>query len=261
MKQQNTFILKNINPSLLDAKYNFLKQDNVKDGKCPDNKTRLLDLQLQTRQENNHFSFLDESKKDHQCVVTMKKYISNEVLPNNTMVHCFWCRHDFPYKPIGCPIQYIPHRMIKKYHSEITKDVYVLRENITMNQLEDLKSSNVDSSTSVDIQSRDYYLMDGMFCSFNCCLSFIKNCDSKDPLYYNSETYLNKIYFDIFGNDSSPLVPAPSWRLLKNYGGHMTIEEYRKNFYKVDYFDVDNIICPFPNNRPVGFLFEKQVRL
>jgi hypothetical protein len=253
MTKAVTFILK-VQPALLDQKYNFLSKTEEK---CPDNKTRLLDLQNQNRNENNHFSFLDESKKDHQCVVTMKKYITQETLPTSTMVHCFWCRHSFTYKPIGCPIEYIPNRIIKKYHSEITKDIYVLRENVTSSQLKDVKP---EDPSEIQVQNRDYYLMDGLFCSFNCCLSFIKD-HSSEALYHNSETYLNKIYYDIFGTSASKLICAPSWRLLKDYGGHMTIDEYRKNFYKVDFFDVDNIICPFPNSKPVGFLFEKQIRL
>ena len=74
MTKALTFILKGIQPVILDEKY--IKQP---DDKYPDNKTRLLDLQNQNRYENNHFSFLDESKKNHQCIVTMKKYISQEV--------------------------------------------------------------------------------------------------------------------------------------------------------------------------------------
>lgn len=258
MKRSASFVLKGINPSALDEKYNLaeMKSSSLSSAML-DNKTRLLDLQMQNRHDSNHFSFLDESKKDHQCVVTMKKYISQETLPESTMVHCFWCRHDFTYKPIGCPVEYIPHRMIKKYHSEITKDVYVLRENVTSAQLRELLP---DENSHVQIQNRDYYLIDGVFCSFNCCLAFIK-MNANEPLYHNSENYIKKMYYDIFGPNAAPLVPAPSWRLLKNYGGHMTIEEYRKNFYKVDFFDVDNIICPFPNAKPIGFLFEKQIRL
>jgi hypothetical protein len=250
MTRARSFVLKNIDPVELNTKYNFTNDTR----KCPDNKTRLLDLQIQNRHDK-HFSFLDESKKDHQCVVTMKNMIGDDTLPTSTLVHCFWCRHGFTYKPIGCPVEYIPHRMIKKYHSEITKDVYVLRENVTSSQLKNMQPSD----SKIQVQERDYYLMDGLFCSFNCCLAFIR--DNRFPLYHNSETYLNKIYFDIFGVDSAPLMAAPSWRLLKNYGGHMTIEEFRFNFYKVEYFDINNVVCPFPNSKPIGFLFEKQVRI
>jgi hypothetical protein len=247
--------LKGIQPDILDEKYNFMKINN--DLLNLENKTRLMDIQNKHPYENNHFSFLDESKKDHQCIVTMKKFISQEALPVSTFIHCFWCRHNFSYKPIGCPIEYIPHRMIKKYHSEISKDMYILRENITENQLKEYKS---EDASQIQIQQRNYYLMDGLFCSFNCCLAFIKE-NHFEPMYHNSENYLKKIYYDIFGDDASKLVPAPSWRLLKNYGGHIPIDEFRKNFYKVEYFDVDNIICPFPNSKPIGFLFEKQIKL
>jgi len=272
------FVLKNIKPSEIDKKYNlsvyqktvepFLETGSDEPKATNDAcRTRITDLSLSENDDMSHFSFLDESKKDHQCVVTMKSFLTNEDFPPSTGVHCFWCRHGFTFRPIGCPIDYISDRMTKTYHSEITKDVYTLRENVTRSQLEQTRENIVQQQENANhikndykVQDRNYYLMDGLFCSFNCCLAFVKG-NSRNVLYIHSENYLTKIYYDVFGPESSPLVPAPSWRLLKDYGGHMSIEEYRKNFYKVDYFSVDNIIVPFPNSKPVGFLFEKQVKL
>jgi len=271
------FVLKNIKPCEIDERYNLVayKKMDADGGRSSDTegetetgRTRITDLPLSDKEEMSHFSFLDESKKDHQCVVTMKSFLTNEDFPPSTILHCFWCRHSFNFRPIGCPIDFISDRMTKTYHSEITKDVYTLRENVTTMQRDQVRvevreQQDKDAyriKNDYKIQDRNYYLMDGLFCSFNCCLAFVKN-NSRNPLYIHSENYLTKIYFDIFGDNSTPLVPAPSWRLLKDYGGHMTIEEYRKNFYKVDYFSVDNMIIPFPNSKPVGFLFEKQVKL
>ena len=269
------FVLKNIKPQEIDVRYNLIVYKKNSHETAPmtmgiprsdaalavsleqdAGRTRITDLSLSDKEEMSHFSFLDESKKDHQCVVTMKTFLTNEDFPPSTVLHCFWCRHSFTFRPIGCPIDFISDRMTKTYHSEITKDVYTLRENVTKLQDRDVYRIKNDYK----IQDRNYYLMDGLFCSFNCCLAFIKN-NARNPLYVHSENYLTKIYFDIFGTDSAPLVAAPSWRLLKDYGGHMTIDEFRKNFYKVDYFSVDNMIIPFPNSKPVGFLFEKQVKL
>ena len=193
----------------------------------------------------------------------MKHYINQELLPDSTNLHCFWCRHSFNYKPIGCPIEYVPPRIAKTYHSEITKDKYILRENITPQQLKDLEKiahTDINLNVKYELTENDFYLMDGLFCSFNCCLAYIK-MNNGNPLYANSEALLNKIYYDIFDKNSQPLIEAPSWRLLKNYGGHITIEDYRKSFYKVEYFNVDNIIYPFPKSKCIGFLFEKQIKL
>lgn len=253
------FLLKNIDTVSLDRKYNVysLVREESKQ-----QKTKIIDIT--EKDENNYFSFLDESKKDHQCIYTMKSYLNNELLPENTSLHCFWCRHSFTYRPIGCPIEYVPPRISKSYHSEITKDKYLLRENLTLKQLAELEknitSHPENGNEEYKVNENDFYLMDGLFCSFNCCLAYIK-MNIHNPLYINSESLLNKIYYEAFGKNSMPLVEAPSWRLLKNYGGHITIEDYRRNFYKVEYFNVDNIIYPFPKSRCIGYLFEKQIKL
>lgn len=251
------FLLKNIDFSSLDKKYDI--NSLLKDTNKFSHKTKISDIT--EKDESNFFSFLDESKKDHQCVFTMRHYLNQELFPESTDLHCFWCRHSFPYRPIGCPIEYVAPRISKSYHSEITKDKYILRENITPNQLKQMENSNDDNPTvQYNVMNNDYYLMDGIFCSFNCCLAYIKT-NQYNPLYINCESLLNKIYYDVFGVKSLPLIAAPSWRLLKNYGGHITIEEYRKNFYKVEYFNVDNIIYPFPKSKSIGFLFEKNIKL
>lgn len=240
------FLLKNIDPFAIDKKYNFA---------CPIPRTKIEDLAKTNKDDIIHYSFLDESKRGHQCIVTMKSLLTKEQIPEHTDVHCFWCRHDFHYRPIGCPISYVPNRVSKKYYSEITKNNYCLYENVTDKQENCIFDENAENFEKVQ---DEYYLMDGIFCSFNCCLAFI-HFQSDDPLYSESEYLLKKIYFDVFGLQSKELVPAPSWRLLKNYGGHMTIENFRKNFYKVEYSPIDNII--FPNCKPIGHLYEKQIKL
>ena len=253
------FLLRNINIDLIDKKYNI--QAIIKD----ENKilkTKISDIT--EKEENNYFSFLDESKKNHQCVVTMKNFLNQDYLPDSTNLHCFWDRHSFNYRPIGCPIDYIPNKIYKCYHSEITKDQYKLGEEITTKQLNDFKSEINENKNLIKADFKydghDYYLIDGLFCSFNCCLAYIKE-NNNNPLYQNSEILLNKIYYDTFGLKSQPLIEAPSWRLLKNYGGHMPIEEFRKNFFKVEYNNFENVVYPLQKSKCIGFLFEKNIKL
>lgn len=271
------FHLKTVNPAVLDQKYGFHISYNLHPRKIPENKTKITDLDSSspTMMMTNHpstnpnviqnglvssalqFSFLDESKKDHECISTMMKFLKEEHFPSQTCLHCFWCRHEFPYRPIGCPIQYVPHRILKTYQSEITKENYTLRENITPSEAKNLS----ENAPQIKLQKRDYYVMDGIFCSFNCCLAFIQDQKKKNILYIHSEYLLNKFYRQVFGENACDLQPAPSWRLLYAYGGNQTIDEFRKNFYKVDYQNIDNIILPFPNSKSAGFLFEKQIKI
>lgn len=211
-------------------------------------------------------TFMDECKKEHQCVTT---HLSpkNESLAEQTILHCFWCRHPFPHRPVSVPLSYVPNRIHKQYQSEITNDTYILRENI------DSENKNVQSilqpslqaltnsvlkKTKIVVQPRDYYISDGTFCSFNCALAFIRDQKS-NPIYCDSETLLTKIYHDTFGMDAVRLQSSPSWRLLRNYGGHLTIEDFRRNLFKIDYKAIGNLVLP--TFRPIGFLFERQVRI
>ena len=201
-------------------------------------------------------TYLDECKKEHECVATM---LSMKNGAEQTLLHCFWCRHPFPYRPLSVPIAYVPNRLHKRYHSEITQDSYILRENI--DRLESLVKDGLENgpgAVSVFSQPRDYYITDGCFCSFNCALAFIKD-NRTDPKYNDSETLLNKIYYEVYGSHSTPFEASPSWRLLRNYGGHLTIEDFRRNLLKIDYRPLGNVLLP--SFRPIGFLFEKQVRI
>lgn len=274
-------------PTQIDEKYQFSLVFNLHKKELPQNCTKIQDLSLSSSSSNSSsstlsslapslpnsssstttslvpppsmtFTFLDESKKDHHCVVTMLPHFTENNLPQHTLLHCFWCRHSFSSHPVGCPIKYNPHRLVKTYNSEITKDTYTLRENISTQQLQDGKEFYLKEK--VEFYNRDYFVTDGVFCSFNCALAFILD-NKTNPLYIFSPNLLMKMYYETFSETSIPLEPAPSWRLLSSYGGLMSIEDFRKNFSKVEYQDIDNILISFPPSKPMGILFEKQIKI
>jgi len=269
MTKKHYFVLKNIEPVEIDAKYSFYvheRQDDIEfvsatltasSKTTHQQRTKITDL-TQKSNEKNIFSFLDESKKEHNCILTMICNNSRIELPEKTTIHCYWCRHNFETRPLGCPIKYVPNRIIKNYYSEITKDNYTLMENISNKQLTENKDSY--RSQNINMINRDYFITDGVFCSFNCCLAFIYD-HNNNPLYTYSENLLKQIYIKMFGDNHQPIISAPSWRLLQNYGGSIPIDDFRKNFYKVEYKNIYNVIYPSFDFKPIGFLFEKQVRI
>ena len=75
---------------------------------------------------------------------------------------------------------------------------------------------------------------EGMFCSFNCMSAFL--AESHCYRHTNSSVLMLMMYRKLFKcNYNFKIVPAPSWKLLKAYGGHLSIEEFQKSFQHVEY--------------------------
>ena len=198
--------------------------------------------------EVNTYSFLDETKKTHECVLLT---IKNNNLEKYT--NCFWCRHSFSTLPIGCPIKFEHSYVIKKFYSHITKNWYTLKESVSEKQL----INYINHPSKFKIMYRNYYITDGVFCSFNCCLAFI-NDNRHNKLYNNSLQLLNQFYYSIYKKGMS-LDPADSWRLLREYGGTQTIEDFRNNFKKISYIE-HYIVESVPQNKSIGHVYEKKIK-
>ena len=78
-----------------------------------------------------------------------------------------------------------------------------------------------------------FYEVDGIFCSFECCLAFIQE-NKNIPLYVHSKSLLIKMYSEMY-NEIKVIENAPSWRLLKAYGGNLEIDEFRASFNRITY--------------------------
>lgn len=74
----------------------------------------------------------------------------------------------------------------------------------------------------------------GIFCSYNCALAF--NIDMNDE-NVSKRTSLLHFHYKKTYNKYININPAPSWKILKEAGGCIEIDDYRNNFYTnlVDY--------------------------
>lgn len=209
--------------------------------------------------KDNEFSYLDETKNKRKIIISMIDYDNKEKLKR---CKCFWCRHNFDTEPLGCPVRYIPHMMVKKYFSHITKDYYTIKEEISNDKfnmlIDEISSGKMNDNVSIQLVKNNYYETDGIFCSFNCCLAWIKD-NSHNNLYINSSYLLHQIYFEYFGVDHQ-IYPAPHWRLLTEYGGKMSIEDFRSSFNKIVY-DNEHFIKSIPQTKPIGQIFEEFLKI
>lgn len=244
LKKKFTFVLKDVDPAAIDTKYGLNITSNLQQKQIPDNVTTIEHL-TSNQKETSFIPFIDESRK--HCV-TMIDSINKRSIQS---YYCFWCRHSFATQPIGCPLRYITDKVVQMHISEITKEKYFIVHNVTA----DADTSGENTKTMI----HNYYETDGCFCSFNCCLAYI-NGNIHNPIYMNSKRLLMKMYSEIFNTTKLvKIFPAPSWRLLKLYGGFMDIQDFRNSFKNYIYIDHKYHISKIPKIMPVGHVFEEHI--
>jgi hypothetical protein len=244
------FSLFGINIEKIDHKYGIGLISNLNDSEHkPENITNIHELEI-TRKVPEVISFLDESKRIRKCTVSMIDFHS-QLRINSGKYKCFWDRNYIPEDilPIGCPIRFIASRAIKTYHSELSKDIYSISEPITNERYNELKERK---DNRISLFPGGYYQTDGVFCSFNCVMSFIH--DEQNPMYRYSENLLLQMYNELY-EEVKEIMDAPHWRVLKEFGGHLEIEQFRESFNKVEYTNHGIISC-----LSIGQIFEDQIR-
>ena len=254
-----TFTLTGVNISKIYSTYGIstssteiLEEDKI----VSKNTTKLSELNTE-RGTPDVISFLDESKRLHTCQVSMIDFKSRMNV-NLLRYHCYWCRHPFDTQPIACPIKYVPSQVEKTYHSNISRDNYTIKENITTNSRKKLQNDQVSQTENISIKYGEYYETSGVFCSFNCCKAWID--DNKHVrLYDHSNILLMKMYNNIMGTKTVVINPAPHWLLLEQYGGNLNILKFRDSFNKIDY-EYHGYTKNIPNFLPLGTLFEEKIK-
>lgn len=71
----------------------------------------------------------------------------------------------------------------------------------------------------------DKFYCIGNFCSYNCALAY--NIDSNDNVWRRT-SLLNLLYYKTYGL-SEKIVTAPDWKQLSDFGGDLSIEDFRKS--------------------------------
>ena len=265
-KSKYVFTLKNINTEKVEQKYNIVLISNIDDDNIeqPKNTTKITEItELEKDTSIDIISFLDESKRLFQCNVSMIDFYTKRSIQKIKDYNCYWCRHAFTSYPIGCPIRYISSKAKKSYHSEVSKDDYIIKENITKYKRSILTDTDLfitKNKANISLEKNEYYETDGIFCSFNCCKAFVRD-NKYNNMYIDSDNLLIKLYVDINSNNNIKSVkinPAPHWRLLKEYGGHLTITEFREKFNKCTY-DFYGTMKLNSLYKPTGMLYEEKI--
>jgi hypothetical protein len=213
-----SIILEGLNGRELYKKYKNTKKNdsNILNNVSPiieyssknNDNTQITELTNKRKPNQLYLDTLKDNRK-----ITMIDYINYGCLPERTDLKCYNCHHSFNTSPIGIPIEYI----------------YKRNDKISEN----------DKITGTN----DYFLTYGITCSFPCALTFIKNNKHKS-LFKKSKSLLYSLYYKIY-NSELKAKKAPSYECLKVYGGHLSIDDYRKNFCSINYIITENIKRPY----------------
>jgi hypothetical protein len=229
MSKKRCFFLKGFLHEEVDKKYGLCIISNIDKEISQEKKTDISDIL--EKKEDSVVSFIDD--KNDKCLVTMIDWL-NIPMPVKTDISCFWCRHPFHTKPLGCPIKFINNRIEKSYVSQITKDKYFMKENITKTKLQKIMTNPMTDSIQVKLSESEYYLTDGVFCSFNCIIAFIED-NSHDFFYKESKSLTYSMYRECINKNITKIKKAPHWRLLKTFGGPLSIDLFRESFNMIEY--------------------------
>jgi hypothetical protein len=250
------FTLKGVNTEKVDQRFSISIVSNINcvNEHSPKNTTKISDLST-SRNTPEIISFIDEAKKTHKCTISMVDFTTKKEFSYSTVYDCFWCRNSIPQSvsPIGCPVRYTPSQAVKTYYSEISKDKYTIKENITIK-----RQKLLEESKNLSVIKNNFYLTDGIFCSFNCCMAYIED-NKNNSMYDISEMLLLKMYHDIYPTKVQSIDKAPHWRKLKQCGGDLNIEKFRDSFNKIEYQD-HGYINSLPKFKSMGVLFEEKLK-
>lgn len=182
---------------------------------------------MHDRSKRAHY-FLDPRKIRQKNWGVMIDVTENGPLPNSTGKPCWWCRHSFHSMPIGCPL---------RYHPPTTSGQSISIKELRGRFEEKLAKANFT------IGKNDLFETEGYFCSFCCCKAFILS--QRGMVKYKESLALLSLLYQILYGKKPTFPTASTWKVLKEYGGHLTIDEYRASFGQLEYEETVNVVRPY----------------
>lgn len=179
-----------------------------------------------SRKNKRSMIFMNQYKNQSRMYAIMIDITQNGALPRMTNKPCWWCRSSFTSIPVGCPIRYNKNTP----GSEEAKNFEAY-----------LKSLNIAYDGS-----NDFFETEGIFCTLSCTKAYILDQMQRTsgPKYRDSLLLLNLIKFKTDPQNKDEIVTAPSWKLIDEWGGHLTPKQYRDSFGLIEYKETINMRRP-----------------
>jgi hypothetical protein len=216
--------LSDINIKDVITKCYFYKQKKVTSFKPIISQISPLDSLL-CENSDKYCLFTDSFQKENKLWINLFQYNNDGIscMPRSTTLPCWWCRMTFSSHPLGVPL---------KYHCE---------QNMT-----DLMKSRlvaVFKKQNLPTSELNFFEVEGNFCSFCCIESYIKE-NAKLYSRYKKSSTLNCLMYQKCKGELLSIPCSPSWKMRKEYGGHLTDEKYRACIGILYFLDTVNLKRP-----------------
>lgn len=198
-------------------------------------------LHEKSKKSKRSIMFLDPHKSTVKLWGNMIDLAQGTALPRYTTKPCWWCRSTFKSHPIGCPIRYNPEKPNGTDRNRI---------------LQRFKEANLPLD-----EGTDFFETEGIFCTFPCVKTYILNelSRTKSPKYKRALTLLTLLYLKLMGKIT--IIPtAGTWKVLYEWGGHLTPQEYRASTGLLEYIETVNVRRPYMYSTS-AYVQEKRLRV
>jgi hypothetical protein len=159
----------------------------------------------------------EETDQIRDALIECNQELHNtNVYPRHSDCACWWDGFPFMNKPV-----FIPKGLRAKK--------YGYRESTTRLNLRKPNDENSNQDVSVNETEFNGYEVYGIFCSPECAIAYLNNEGYLDPeTRWERVMMLHEMVKRVYNNELEKIRPAmPRWS-LKEYGGNLTIQQYRK---------------------------------
>lgn len=227
--QNLTFTIPSMNVYTIDKKYDInIPLSTPIDDRIENITTSMDKLQLLKSKLPPPDSFIQIKKENIPIYFLLRDFIKGTDYPSTTDVHCHWCRQQFNSHPVGIPIKYNPSLHIDEYISVVSNDKRVIKKEITVKQRIEYENKIKLGKMNGKLEIRENFDVDGVFCSFNCALAYLRCHHISEFKYRFSHELLFFMARQIFGK-TIDIKPALHWRYIDIFGGSMDIDFWRKS--------------------------------
>lgn len=208
------FILK-VDPVKTDRDYKVIENSRNRLSSFDPMATKIEDLGL-TDVSHHSQNPLFEMKDHGTSFFYLRNIVDKKRLPEKTDICCWYCTESFHTRPIGFPIRYVPSFYLSTFKSD-KEDAQPMVYRTEIHQRDEVKEPNV--------YHRDYFETEGIFCSFPCMIAY--GATQRGRIEYNGyRGLIQRLHRKIYGKEIVWRC-APDVRLLKKFGGHLSLEDFR----------------------------------
>lgn len=216
------FLLK-VDPVKTDRDYKVIENSRNRFSTFDPMATKIEDLGLADVSHHSQ-NPLFEMKDYSTSFFYLRNIVDKKKLPLQTDICCWHCTETFSTTPFGFPLRYVPSFFTTTFKSD-KEDAQPSVYRTDIHRKEDLEKRQED--VKQDVYKRDYYETEGIFCSFPCMIAYGATRPGK--LEYNGwRGLVRRLYKSLYGKELAWRC-APDVRLLKKFGGHLSIDDYRSD--------------------------------